>query len=159
MSNNFHFKFDIGIAAPECLFDVGFEVTFRSKWLFVMLFPVVVGSIFLTVHLCKVAFKYFVKHKRTSKDLNSHAHQLMALYLYMFYFIYLYTVQTALDLFNCGVIESEDGVTIDNGNTLYMLSYPEYTCYKKCDVDAEFCQKDESTMTAPVASRHITDLF
>ena len=70
---------------------------------------------------------------------------MVAVFLYMFYFIYLYTVQTALDIFNCSVVETvtDDGetITLDDGG-LYMLSYPEYKCYSKCDEDAEFCQRD-----------------
>jgi hypothetical protein len=136
------FKFDIGIAAPECLTTLPFDITYKMKWLSVMLFPVCVLGIFLVAHIYKVSYKYLLQHKRKSRDLNSHAHRLMAFYLYLFYFIYLYTVQTALDIFNCGRIESENGeVTVDNGNT-YMLSYPEYVCYSTCDANADFCQND-----------------
>merc|ERR1711916_384478 len=107
-----------------------------------MIFPVAVGVIFLGSHISKVSYKYFIKNYRSSKKLNSHAHRLLALYLYCFYFVYLYTVQTALDIFNCGSIESEDGeVTAENGKW-YMISYPEYVCYEECDSNAEFCQKD-----------------
>ena len=105
-----------------------------------MLFPFAVAAIFLAVHIFKVSYKYFIKKKRKRRDLNSHAHRLLALFLYLFYFIYLYTVQTALDMFNCGAIVSEDGVEVDD--TWYMLSYPEYVCYEKCEEGAEFCQND-----------------
>jgi hypothetical protein len=140
------FKFDIGIAAPECLTtDIIPPVTFRMKWLFVMLFPVSIGALFFVAHLGQVFYKFCIKHKRKGKDLNSHAHRMVAVFLYMFYFIYLYTVQTALDIFNCSVVETvtDDGetITLDDGG-LYMLSYPEYKCYSKCDEDAEFCQRD-----------------
>ena len=117
------FSFDINITAPECTFSI----TYRRKWIIVMLFPLVMLLCAVIFHVSYTMYKRFKKHKRGAKA-SMHRHKLISMSLLGFYYLYLYLASTAIDPFNCSEIVSEDGVS---DGKMYMVSDASMVCWEQ----------------------------
>jgi hypothetical protein len=103
------FNFNIDIAAPECLIP---EFDYKTKWIIMMLLPVVFGGILLLIFFLVLAWKCVKRALRIGGKVQkfcSHANKLVAVYIIVFYFIYLTVTRRALDIFNCNPPDPPDG--------------------------------------------------
>jgi hypothetical protein len=111
IKNLFHilsaFNLNIEIVSPDCIVP---DITFKQKWIFVMLLPICIFGMFMLVHLGQVGYKYCVLGRR--KDLFKHQGALAAAGLALFYLLYLYLTRTILEVFNCAPTSPiDDGYT------------------------------------------------
>jgi len=98
------FNLNIEIVAPECIVP---DVSFKQKWIFVMLLPVCLGALFVVVHLAMLFYKAVVKGRRG--NLSNHSGTMIAGGLALFYILYLYLTRTILEVFNCAPTAPPDG--------------------------------------------------
>ena len=100
------FNFNINITAPECAFELAYE----DKWRMIMAMPaLMLGSVFI-FNWVMVLLNKFVLNKR-GKDIYAHSYRAFGIAVTIMYYIYLNLSMTALEVFNCSVIELEDPLT------------------------------------------------
>ena len=116
------FSFNLNITAPECIFSISYSY----KWFVVESMPLVALSMVGLVHMLTQCYLLY-KKKMGGKDIADHSSEMIGLALTSMYMIYLYMSETALDVFNCGQVVSEDGVT---DGKHYMNSEPNEVCYE-----------------------------
>merc|ERR1711871_1803187 len=103
------FNFNIDIAAPECLIP---EFDYKTKWIIMMLLPVVFGALLLMIFLvilCWKCAKRVAKFGGKAPKYFSHANKLISMFVIVFYFVYLTVTRRALDIFNCNPPDPPDG--------------------------------------------------
>ena len=101
------FNLNLELTAPECLVESFGAV---ERFMGTLLIPVIAGSIFLLIHLVKLAYKVCVK--RVDKEArNAHLPTMIAAFIAMFYFLYLFLSRTVFEVFNCAPTDPSDGKT------------------------------------------------
>ena len=103
------FNFNIDIAAPECLIQ---EFDYKTKWIIIMLLPLIFAGILLLIFLLVMCIKLVKKLSGTAGKATrycSHGNKLIAMFIIIFYFIYLSVTRRALDVFNCKPVDPPDG--------------------------------------------------
>jgi hypothetical protein len=114
------FSFNLNVATPEC----SFPVTYEQKWFFVETMPVVIVFCIGVVSVAMAGYKKYVKNRK-GKRVWEHAPTMFGTALLAFYYIYLYVSSMSLDVFNCGEVLSEDGVS---DGKRYLSSEPSLQC-------------------------------
>ena len=99
------FNFNIEIVAPECLVP---NVTYPQKFLAVILFPVILGSVLFLSWALQYVMK-LMKGQTEKRTLHSHTPMLISSLLIIMYLLYLYLTRTALDVLNCAPPSPDDG--------------------------------------------------
>ncbi|KAA0161835.1 hypothetical protein FNF31_03620 [Cafeteria roenbergensis] len=101
------FNLNLELTAPECLVESFGAV---ERFMGTLLIPVIAGSVFLLIHLVKLAYKVCVK--RVDKEArNAHLPTMIAAFIAMFYFLYLFLSRTVFEVFNCAPTVPSDGKT------------------------------------------------
>ena len=103
------FNFNIDIAAPECLIP---DFDYKTKWIVMMLLPVVFGVVLFLIFLLLLLWKCFKRMANfggKAPKYFSHANKLIAVFIITFYFLYLTVTRRALDMFNCNPPDPPDG--------------------------------------------------
>ena len=128
------FNFNLNLTAPECLFEVQFE----TKWIGFMSIPLIIFGMCTILHYTLYWRKRLVRKKKHEnlpmhvfrRKWMSHFPRLLGFGLISFYYIYLFICMTALSVFNCAEIQSEDGLSISDGKE-YLVMAPEIECHVK----------------------------
>jgi hypothetical protein len=99
------FNINIEITAPECSFDITYEL----KWTITMLLPVLALTIFGLIHVFAYLRKRCILGQK--ENLHSHAPVMVSVSLTTMYYLYLFLTRSTLDIFNCGPTDPPDGHT------------------------------------------------
>jgi hypothetical protein len=114
------FNFNIEVVAPECLIP---DISYKSKWIFIVCAPLVIAAMFLTVYAVQLAYKRIFKG-RSGARLQSHAGGLVSTFLMICYMLYLYEVRTTLEVLSCSPAEPPE-YNSRGKPVLYMLAASE----------------------------------
>jgi hypothetical protein len=99
------FNLNIEIVAPECIVP---DLSYKAKFWFIMLLPLVVGSVFAVIFTSLFAYKALVLGT-SKKEWFTHKPALVASGLALLYILYLYLTRTIFDVFNCTPTYPPDG--------------------------------------------------
>ena len=99
------FNLNIQIVAPDCIVP---NITYKQEFWFIMLLPLLVGSVFGLIFLGIFAHKALVMGV-AKKDWFTHRPALVASGLALVYILYLYLTRTVFDIFNCNPKPVPDG--------------------------------------------------
>ncbi|GMI07720.1 hypothetical protein TrVE_jg4996 [Triparma verrucosa] len=100
------FNFNINITAPECAFELAYE----DKWRMIMIMPSFMMGGVLVYNYFMVLVNKFLLNKH-GKDIFAHSYRAFGIAVTIMYYIYLNLSMTALEVFNCSVVELEDPLT------------------------------------------------
>jgi hypothetical protein len=121
------FNFNINITAPECAFELAYE----DKWRMILIMP---GFLFVAVIVYNYTRTFLNKVvlNKHGKDIYAHTHKSFGMVVTIMYYIYLSLSMTALEVFNCSLVELEDPLTgeIVSDGKQYM-SETNWVCYEE----------------------------
>jgi hypothetical protein len=95
------FNLNLDIVAPECLVP---DVSFRTRWAFVMLLPVSLSALFAVIHAINGVYASVVKGQSLKKAFEDPSSFISSVLLLM-YLLYIYLTRQVLDVFNCAPTE------------------------------------------------------
>ena len=115
------FNFSINLTPPECLF----EVSYKTKWLFIEWFPTVMfGTVALLFVSTTAYFRYCSRH--STRRLREVRNSIIGGSFLAMYVLYLNISQNTLDPLNCERIEADDGTKSEDQ---FMISQPDQPCW------------------------------
>jgi len=121
------FNFNINITAPECAFELAYE----DKWRMIMIMPAFIMSGVVVYNYARIFLNKFVFNKH-GKDIYAHSYRSWGIAVTIMYYIYLNLSMTALEIFNCSIVELEDPMTgemVSDGKQ-YMME-TNWECYEE----------------------------
>ena len=90
------FNLNLDLTAPEC----AFKISFRTKWAFIELFPVIITIFLLILYGANLLFSRMLRSRQTSASAMNLA-TVVSILIAIYRVVYLYLTRTTLTVFNC----------------------------------------------------------
>ena len=120
------FNLNLDLTAPECLMPT---MRFYMKFALVEALPLVFITLFILVHIAKMAYKSCIMG-RNRRESNSHTATLIATCIVIFRLLYLYLTRTSMDVMNCAPTDPPDGHQ-------YMSGHLDIPCWESDSVQVK----------------------